>query len=521
MSALRIGVIGGGASAVCLLDALAQQENLRGGQLTVFEPTPRLWRGRAYQPDVDAVRVNAPPADMSVRAGATDHFREWLCAKGFRPDASSPYWDSRAGTVFVPRAVYGDYLEESAMAACSRLMERGWHVELVRDRVEHALSTHNGLVLMATNGYRVHVDHAILCVGANRPADVYTLSGSDRFIREPYPLERTVNAIPADATVGVLGSGLTGIDVVRTLTSRGHRGQISLLSRHGVLPSVRQRVTHHWLRHFTPERFRAAASRGEHTTLAMVTEVMAKELVAAGESPDTIRAEITAVRREAPVARLRRQLASVSSSAMGLRILQQAVPEAGPDVWPLLSGVEQENLLEQHERVVMSLCCPMSPGSAATLLDLIRGGQLEIAPGLRGVDVRPDGRFTVDAPGKQRTVDYIVNAVNSRLRGLPVQANSLLASLVRAGLAEPHPRGGLRVERSTSRLLADGRPMRGLYALGDLAGGSLFFTFGIQSLVDRAADIVDTIDAGDPADRLDPVFIPQPRSGAAPQLALH
>lgn len=468
------------------------------------------------------MRVNAPPADMSVRAGSVRHFHDWLCRKGFRPDVSSPYWDSRAGTVFVPRSVYGEYLEETALAACTRLVERGWRVELVRDRVEHALSTRNGMVLMASNGYRVHVDHAVLCVGANGPADLYSLSGSDRFIREPYPLEHTLTAIPADATVGVLGSGLTGIDVVRTLASRGHRGRIALLSRHGVLPSVRQQVAHHWLRHFTPERFQAAASRGEHTTLATLIEVMAQELVAAGESPDTISAEITAVRGEAPVARLRRQLDSVSSSAMGLRILQQAVPEAGPDVWPLLSGAEQEHLLDEHERVVMSLCCPMSPGSAATLLDLVRGGQLEIAPGLREVTVRPDGRFTVDTPGRTKTVDYVVNAVNSRLRDLPVRAGALLGSLIGAGLAEPHPRGGLRVERATSRLLARSRPVRGLYALGDLAGGSLFFTFGIQSLVDRAVDIVGTIRADHARMNLvSTVCIPRPRTSAAPQLSLH
>ncbi|WP_242419832.1 FAD/NAD(P)-binding protein, partial [Frankia sp. CpI1-P] len=65
----RIGVIGGGASAVCLLDALAQQQDLPAGALTVFDGGRHLWRGRPYQPDLDAMRVNAIPQDMSVRAG--------------------------------------------------------------------------------------------------------------------------------------------------------------------------------------------------------------------------------------------------------------------------------------------------------------------------------------------------------------------------------------------------------------------------------------------------------------------
>jgi hypothetical protein len=74
-----------------------------------------------------------------------------------------------------------------------------------------------------------------------------------------------------------------------------------------------------------------------------------------------------------------------------------------------------------------------------------------------------------------------------------VQAAPLISSLVSAGLAEPHSRGGLHVERATSRLTVGSRPQHRLHALGDPAAGSLFFTFGVQSLVDRSVDIVDTI----------------------------
>src|SRR5690349_11071323 len=82
MSSLpRIAVIGGGASAVCLLDALVQERDLRPGVITVFEPSRHLWRGRPYQPDLEVVRVNATPDDMSVRAGDNQHLAEWLTTR--------------------------------------------------------------------------------------------------------------------------------------------------------------------------------------------------------------------------------------------------------------------------------------------------------------------------------------------------------------------------------------------------------------------------------------------------------
>jgi uncharacterized NAD(P)/FAD-binding protein YdhS len=84
----------------------------------------------------------------------------------------------------------------------------------------------------------------------------------------------------------------------------------------------------------------------------------------------------------------------------------------------------------------------------------------------------------------------VINAVSGSADRIPATAEPLINSLVSAGVADPHPYGGLHVDRATSRLVADGVPDPRLYALGDLAAGSLFFTFGLPSLVDRAHDIV-------------------------------
>src|SRR5215212_3379396 len=114
-SGISIGVVGGGAAAVCLVDALARSEG-DPGTLTVFEPSPHLWRGRAYQVDTETLRVNATPDDMSVRAGDLGHFERWLETRD-RVTGVSQGVDRRSGARFAPRPVYGEYLEESAYAA--------------------------------------------------------------------------------------------------------------------------------------------------------------------------------------------------------------------------------------------------------------------------------------------------------------------------------------------------------------------------------------------------------------------
>ncbi|MEU4448755.1 FAD/NAD(P)-binding protein [Actinosynnema sp. NPDC050801] len=493
MSSLpRIGVVGGGASAVCLLDALAQEPRVRSGLVTVFDASPYLWRGRPYQPDLDVVRVNATPDDMSVRAGDNQHLIEWLTTREMFVGSGSSYADPISGAHFVPRAVFGDYLEQSARAALVALVRRGWQVKLVRQRVEHAESDGDGLVLRTETGERHHLDYAVLSVGAGRPADQYKLAGSPGFIGEPYPVRRSMSGVAPDDDVAIIGSGLTAVDVVLALTANGHRGRISLMSRRGVLPGVRQRPIRHVLRHFTPARFRTMTAHGGKATLSDLVAVMRAELADAGESLDVVRAELDAVRTEHPVARLRRQLDEVASPSIAMRILQQAVPEAGPDVWPLLSEHEQNVALVEYDRALMSLCCPMPPANAAKLLSLIDAGQVELVSGIQGIESTGDG-FELSTATRDLRADVVVNAVNARLRKLSEKAMPLFSSLLAAGLAEQHPRGGVRVERATSRLTVGGRADPRLYALGDPALGSLYFTFGVQSLVDRAVDIVQAI----------------------------
>ena len=486
----KIGVVGGGASAVCLLDALSQREEAPDAVI-VFEPSPHLWRGRAYQPDASSVRVNAPPDDMSVRFGDSRHFEDWLDARGVVVGGSRDHVDPWSGVRFVPRALYGDYLEHSARAALRVLVERGTRVELVRRAVTGARRIPEGVVLRSAAG-EVEVDYTVLCVGGGRPADVYGLAGCPRFVADPYPVASRLTGIAPDQDVAVVGSGLTAVDVALSLAARGHRGRISLLSRSGVLPAVRQRPVHHVLRHFTPGRFRAMAARGQSLTLAEAVAVMRAELADAGVSFEAVAREVSATGGEDPVARLRRQFGAVSDPGLGLRILQRSVPDTGPDVWPLLPEADKSTVLRDHYRTIMSLCCPMPPSSAAALLSLVDDGRLAVVRGLSGI-APADGGFLVTTENGTSRADVVVNAVNAPRHRIPPGAEPLLSALVDTGAAARHERGGLAVERATSRLTVDDQPDPRLYALGDLAGGSLFFTFGVPSLVDRAFDIAGAI----------------------------
>ncbi|MFE1589720.1 FAD/NAD(P)-binding protein [Streptomyces sp. NPDC059402] len=489
---ISIGVVGGGAAAVCLIDALARTEG-DPGSLTVFEPSPHLWRGRAYQVDSETLRVNATPDDMSVRAGDLGHFERWLETRDRVTGVASGV-DRISGARFAPRPQYGEYLEESAYAALGELRRRGWRVDIIGEAVTSAARLPNRVLLRTGPGQSRAFDYVVLSVGGDSPKDVYGLGGTPGFVGDPYPVAGALDDIGESEHVAVIGSGLTAVDIVLSLAARGHQGPISLLSRRGVLPGVRQRPVHFALRHVTPERIRTTARDRSELAVEDVAAVLRAEFRDAGADLDAVVEEIIRVDLEDPVDRLRRQIEEVNSPQMGMRILQRAVPEAGPDVWPLLREEDKVQILRAHYRTIMSLCCPMPPSSASVLLELVQAGQLEMFSGLLDIVPGEEGGFDVlAADGTEFRADRVISAVNASEGRIPTGALSLVTSLVEARAVARHPHGGLHLARATSRLTSNGRPDPRLYGLGNIAAGALFFTFGIPSLVDRSQDIVHAI----------------------------
>jgi uncharacterized NAD(P)/FAD-binding protein YdhS len=493
---ISIGVVGGGAAAVCLLDALARADGPPSA-IVVFEPTPHVWRGRAYQVDTEVLRVNAAPEDMSVRGGDPAHFRRWLAARA-RASTTGQDPDFRSAAYFPARSLYGAYLEDSARAGLGELRRRGWQVSVLSEAVTAARRTPDQVVLSTGHGQQWCFDHVVLAVGAGAPGNVCGLRGAPGFLAEPYPLSTTLQTLADDDHVVVIGGGLTCVDIVLAVAARGHRGPVSVVSRTGILPAVRQRPRPLDLRHLTPQRLMAMAASGG-LTVDDVWGVAQAEFREAGAAVHTVLDEIAGMRRDPPVDRLRRGLGAVDSPDVALRLLQHAIPSAGPTMWSLMREEDKSRILRRHRRTVMSLCCPMPPSSAAVLLALAESGQLEVLSGLRGIRPRAGGGFEVEVAGRAGfCADKVVNASSASPEGFAAGARSLMSSLLRDRAVGRHPHGGLQLDPGSIRLVHDGIADPRLYALGSAAIGARFFTFGIPFLVDQSQGIVAALQAALP-----------------------
>ncbi|MFF2391203.1 FAD/NAD(P)-binding protein [Nocardia sp. NPDC058114] len=474
---MRIGIIGAGMAAVGLLDALAGADGAPG-TITVFEGSAALWRGRAYQRDVPAVRVNAPPALMSARASDRGHFQDWLAR---RPDAVR-FLDPGLGQPIVPRAMYGEYLEQSARASIDRLRHDGWRVDVVNDRVT-GVAQQQPVVLRTEGGVGYPVDRVVLCVGSGRPRDQYGLTGAPGYVDEPYPLARTLTEVDPEARVAVIGSGLTAVDITAALTENGHRGPITLLSRSGILPFVQQRPRPLSPRHLTPAAALDLAAGGAVEFTAVVALLRA-ELAGLGEDFDEFAAEIRATGAEDPVLRLRRQLADVDSTLLGRRLLTMAIRTMGPILWPALTDADRMRLRTDHYRTISSLSSPMVPHNAEILLRLLDSGQVRLRTGLTAIAADDTG-FTLTGESTG-TADIVINAVNPPAYVTPQDTETLMTHLLDSGTAQVAPTGGLRAEPRTRALRAGT-----WHVLGNLAADSMFIATNPPGLAAEAAQLAE------------------------------
>ncbi|MCB8901386.1 MULTISPECIES: FAD/NAD(P)-binding protein [unclassified Streptomyces] len=469
---MDIAIVGAGAAAVGLLDSLAATAESPGA-ITVFEPSPHLWRGRPYGPDLDTVLVNAPPAIMSIRHRDFGHYAAWLGTRG------TAHLDERLGRPLVPRALYGAYLTHTAETALATLREDGWRVRIVTARVTGVARSGADWSLRTEDGRGHEAGHVALCVGGGTPQDHYGLGGASGFVDDPYPLARTLDRVPPGSDIAVIGSGLTAVDVVVSLAARGHTGPITLLSRSGVLPHVWQRPVDHRPRHVTAERVAALHRQHGVVTLDDLIGLMRAELAETGEDFEAFVAELLAAETEEPVHRLRAQLAAVDDSGIGRRVLQETAHSVGPYAWRLLPEPDRMRL-RHHFRTATSVASPMVPVNAATMMRLLDSGQLSVAAGVRKIEAA-DGVFRVHGDDGERTFDVVVNAVNPLPRAIPRTAGSLVTALLADGSAELHPAGGL--------VPADPR----LHVVGDLAGGGPFITSSIAGIAAQAAGAAQTI----------------------------
>ena len=363
---------------------------------------------------------------MSPFEEEPSHFDDWVVRSGVRE--VDPAIEA-AGGRFPGRAVFGRYVSE--LAGSSGLTHR--RARAMSARRDAA----GGFLVTLDDGGTIEGETLVVATGHPPPAlprGLRDLAVDGRLVRDPWD-EGAIGRIAAtaDSEVLVVGTGLTSCDVLASLRARGHRGVVTMVSRHGLLPRARTALP--------VEAFGAFREAPARTALGLLVRV---------------RAAI------AEVARLGRPWEDVIV----------ALREQAPVIWVALPIGERRRLL-RHARAFWDAhrfqCAPQIASLVAAERET--GGLVVRAASLVGASGGPDG-MTVSVVGRgggpavALRADWVVNCTGPG-HGGAFAAVPFLASLQATGLARPDPLGlGIECDGASVAIGTDGFPVAGLFVAG-------------------------------------------------------
>ncbi len=239
-------IVGAGFSGTVLAANLLRRPPAGGADIVLIERGSVMGRGVAYAAHEFPYLLNVPAARSS--ADSRDPLQFLRFAQGRLPNVD--------GEDFLPRALYGDYLQDLLLRA---EREAPPHARLIRvfGEVTGIARRRDGTALAAEFADRAPIlgDALILALGspsAPLPHWAQELNGHVAFRQDPRDLPETLGA---EHSVLIVGNGLTMADAASALSRHPERvPTLHTISRRGLIPK-------------TQTTFHTGAMRGSGETL--------------------------------------------------------------------------------------------------------------------------------------------------------------------------------------------------------------------------------------------------------------
>ena len=475
-----VAIVGGGACGIAvltrLLDKTKQGKNIRS--VALFEKAKTIGPGLAYSEACRGTKLNMPSETMGLRADNPLSFVQWMRSK--YPDANL--------SSYLPRMQYGEYLCSVKSAAHEEAEKLGVTVECFSSEVVAIDKTHHGYEVRSMDGGKLAASNVVLALGNfMAPKNPYLLDDVGYF-PFPWPNER-LKMIPRDASVGIVGTRLTAVDVANCLSENGHQGRIDMISRSGRLPKVQSTGSFKGPQYKLFELAREA-EKVPNKAFDIVTQTIKAEIDSGSnidwqgvlQGPPHAQEELEKDVREAEHGRIRWQEIIRATSPIVERY------------WKCFSQEEKHEFLKKYLSIWGAYRHAMPLVTAQKTLHLLAKGQLGVVKAYGKVQSVGPG-FKVSSQDKIGDIhyDYLVEATGPEcnLSRIP---SKLLHYCLGSKLIEADPYGGIRCDYATSQV------SEGLYVMGSLTRGTHFYTTAIDRNVAHAERIVDSI-VGEPARR--------------------
>jgi uncharacterized NAD(P)/FAD-binding protein YdhS len=437
-----VAVVGGGASgtlmAIHLLASRAHDLTV-----TVHDPSGELGKGLAYGTTDRRHLLNVRSRHMSAFPDIPSHLVEWARRTGRQPDAQG----------FLPRLDYAIYLRETL----DRLRDDrfGFRAE----RVDDVVPVDGGFELRTSGGRVTRAASVVLANGNQRPAPLtiggIQLPASRWHLTDPWDLDR-LTALPRDAVVVLVGTGLTAVDAAVTLLGDAPDRRVVMVSRHGLLPRAHV----------------------EQSSTAWLSPVPTGP-VTADQLADL----------------LREQMAEARLLGVDWRAVVDGLRAPSQGLWQRLDLAERRRFLQLYAREWEVRRHRMATEVAARLTRYRDDGRLQVVGGGIAAVTEHGARCELELPALPDSLfaDAVVNC-SGPLSDVSMSPDPLLRALVGRGLVTPDPlRLGVACTQDGEVLDVSSQVVAGLYVVGPPRKGTLYETTAIPEIRGQAATLAQRL----------------------------
>ncbi|MDB6089797.1 MAG: hypothetical protein JWN85_2581 [Gammaproteobacteria bacterium] len=436
-------IVGAGFSGALVATNLLRLSYWRPLSVVLIDRAPRMARGAAYAERAHPYLLNVPAGRMSVNSHDPLDFLKFAQQR------------LRAATAddFLPRSLYGEYLEASLLEAelASPPHLRLSRLQATVSSIERSGGTSGASGTSAIGGasaFRVKLedgrilsaDDVVLALGNPPPGQLpatQTLLGSPRYVADPWS---SAPEFPAGETVLIIGTGLTMADaVIAGAAASRDKVVFHAISRHGLVPP-------------SQTAFRHAGCEGDSGALLRAASFSAKRLVRA----------------------VRELTEDVQLRGGDWREAVTCVRNLAPALWQRLPTRERKRFL-RHVRPYWDIHRHRLPQQTLAQLEQLRrednfhvhAGRIldfELVGDYIRVRWRPRGSDEV----KTLLVNRVINCTGADYN--PTRSRDpLVLSLLAQGLAAADGLGlGLRTGTHGALIDSRGRPASHLYYIGPM-----------------------------------------------------
>jgi uncharacterized NAD(P)/FAD-binding protein YdhS len=428
-------------------------------KVVLVERRGAIGEGVAYSTREPVHLLNVPAGRTSAWPDRPDDFVRW---------ASRRRHDVRP-TDYLPRQWYREYVRESLLETAEAAGD-SVELDVIFDEVRRvARHPAGGWMVHLAREASLPADAVILTVGHRPPSDPIGVRWSGprtRFIPDPWRPFAT-NVVGPDDPAVVLGTGLTAVDAVLSLSQQPRRAPITLVSRNGLVPQAHR-----------------ATPLPPADLMMLVSELVA--------APGGVRARDL-------LHRLRRAARALEASGGDWRSVVDGLRPHTPRLWRSMPAAERQRFLNRlrpfwevhRHRMAIDVAEPFRAQVDRGDVRVV-AGRVESARAEDDVVKLVVRRRGCDRPLECET-SWVINCTGP-VPSNSVESNPVIGSLLVSGVLRPDELSlGIDTTPDGHAIAADGREVPDLFLVGTLRKSTDWESMAVPELRGQAAAVAEDV----------------------------